>query len=329
MPSTSWNLNQRALRLTKPLEASQEDLRIAVLEIPDGGTIYDFGVNVPGSLQAGLELARVCMSGLAEIQLQSGDWYQGGWPTVAVRTDYPLAACLYSQYAGWQLALGKFFAMGSGPMRAAAHSEDLFKTLGYEETTDHAVGVLEGRKLPDEHVFATVSQKTGVLRNNLHLLIAPTASFAGTLQVVARSVETALHKLHELGFDVTQIVSGFGSAPLPPIGKDDLKAIGLTNDAILYGGRVTLWVEGELEQIERIGPLVPASASPAYGLPFLEIFEAAGRDFYKIDPHLFSPGELTIHHLPTGKSFRFGQVAPEVLNRSFDVAINTPGSPVP
>jgi len=326
---SSWNLNQRALRLTKPLEARQDDLRIALLEIPDGGTIYDFGVNVPGSLEAGLELARICMSGLADIQLQSSDWFQGGWPTVTVRTDHPLPACLYSQYAGWQLAVGKFFAMGSGPMRAAAHNEELFRTLGYEEPAEQAVGILEGRKLPDEHVFATVSSKTGVLRNNIRLLIAPTASLAGTLQVVARSVETALHKLHEIGFDVSQIVSGFGSAPLPPIGKDDLKAIGLTNDAILYGGRVTLWVTGELEQIERLGPQVPACSSPAYGQPFLDIFEAAGRDFYKIDPHLFSPGELTIHHLPSGKSFRFGRVAPDILARSFDVADNSSGSTAP
>jgi len=319
MPN-AWNLNQRAFRLTKTLEARQDDLRIAVLEIPDGGTIYDFGVNTRGSLEAGLELARVCMSGLAEIKLQSGDWYRGGWPTVTVQTDHPLAACLYSQYAGWQLAVGKFFAMGSGPMRAAAHAEELFRHLGYQETVEQTVGVLEGRKLPDEHVFAAISQKTGVLRDNIRLLIAPTASLAGTAQVVARSVETALHKLHELGFDVNQIVSGFGSAPLPPIAKDDLTAIGLTNDAILYGGRVTLWVEGELEPIERLGPQVPASASSAYGRPFLEIFEAAGRDFYKIDPHLFSPGELTLHHLPSGKSFRFGGVAPDILDRSFHLA---------
>lgn len=325
----AWNLNQRATRLTKPLEARQDELKIALLEIPDGGTIYDCGVNVRGSLEAGLELARICMSGLADIQLQPSGWFEGGWPGITVRTDHPLASCLFSQYAGWQLAVGKFFAMGSGPMRAAAHHEELFRHLHYQESAEQTVGILEGRKLPDEHVFAAVSEKTGVLRDHIRLLIAPTASIAGTVQVVARSVETALHKLHELGFDVTQIVSGFGTAPLPPVGRDDLKAIGLTNDAILYGGRVTLWVEGDLEQIERLGSQVPASASPAYGRPFLEIFEAAGRDFYKIDPQLFSPGELTLHHLPSGKSFRFGRVAPEILARSFDVAENSPGSSAP
>ena len=41
--------------------------------------------------------------------------------------------------------------------------------------------------------------------------------------MVARSVETALHKLHELKFDLNQIVSAFGTAPLPPVATKDLR----------------------------------------------------------------------------------------------------------
>ena len=67
-----------------------------------------------------------------------------------------------------------------------------------------------------------------------------TASIAGSVQVIARSVETALHKMHEIGFDLTQVRSGFGIAPLPPVAADDLVGIGRTNDAMLYGGEVTL-----------------------------------------------------------------------------------------
>ena len=65
------------------------------------------------------------------------------------------------------------------------------------------------------------------------------------MQVVARSVETALHKLHEIGYDLHNVVSGFGAAPLPPVAADDLVGIGRTNDAILYGGEVTLWVKDD------------------------------------------------------------------------------------
>jgi methenyltetrahydromethanopterin cyclohydrolase len=135
--------------------------------------------------------------------------------------------------------------------------------------------------------------------------------------VVARSLETALHKLHELKFDLKQIVSGFGAAPLPPVAKDELSAIGRTNDAILYGGRVTIWVIAEDDQLVEIGPKVPASASPDYGAPFGSIFERAGGDFYKIDPMLFSPAEIVLCNLKTGRSFAFGRVRGDVLYQSF------------
>ena len=86
-----------------------------------------------------------------------------------------------------------------------------------------------------------------------------------------------------------------------------MAAIGRTNDAILYGARVTLWVRGDDAALAAIGPKVPANSSPAFGKPFAEVFEAAGRDFYKIDPHLFSPAEITFCNLDTGKVQRFGK----------------------
>src|SRR6202008_1102498 len=102
----------------------------------------------------------------------------------------------------------------------------------------------------------------------LTLLAAPAASLAGNLQVVARSLETALHKLHELHFDLGQVVCGLGTAPLPPVPNEELSAIGRTNDAILYGGRVVLWVQADDGQLAEIGPKVPSSASADYGAPF-------------------------------------------------------------
>ena len=151
------------------------------------------------------------------------------------------------------------------------------------------------------------------------LAVAPTASQAGTVQVVARSVETALHKLHELEFDVSRVVSGFGSAPLPPVAEDDLSGIGRTNDAILYGGTVTLWVTGDDESLAEIGPRVPSSASEAHGQPFLTVFAEAGHDFYQIDPHLFSPAVIRFLNIDTGRVHNFGQVAPDILVESFGI----------
>jgi methenyltetrahydromethanopterin cyclohydrolase len=230
-----------------------------------------------------------------------------------------LAACLASQYAGWKISVGKYFAMGSGAMRAILGNEKIFEEMpSLKEPADVvvAVGVLETRKAPTEEVLAYLQQKLPKV-GKFHLAYAPTASLAGTIQVVARSLETALHKLHELKFDLSTIVSGYGVAPLPPIGGDDMKAIGWTNDAILYGGQVTLWVNAEDDILSTLGPKVPSRASSDFGKPFGEIFQAYQGDFYKIDPMLFSPAEITFVNLRSGRQFRFGQVEPDILRKSF------------
>jgi methenyltetrahydromethanopterin cyclohydrolase len=234
-----------------------------------------------------------------------------------VVTDVPVLACMASQYAGWQVQAGKFFAMGSGPMRAAYGQEELFNHIPGREKAPCAVGVLETRKLPDEAVVSYLAEKLSLPPQKITLLAAATFSLAGTIQVVARSLETALHKLHELKFDLSQVVSGFGTAPLPPVASDWLKAIGRTNDAILYGGRVVVWVRADDAQLAEIGPKVPSSASPDHGAPFAEIFARYEQDFYKIDPMLFSPAEIVFHNLTTGRAFSFGRTAPDVLRQSF------------
>ncbi|HBH53939.1 MAG TPA: methenyltetrahydromethanopterin cyclohydrolase [Planctomycetaceae bacterium] len=310
-------LNARAAHLVDQLLESPELLKVSAHSIAGGGRWIDCGLQAEGGLAAGLTLARICTAGLAEISIIPGEVAGSGWPHLQVSTDHPVAACLLSQYAGWQISVGRFFAMGSGPMRAMAAREELFQKLDYRESASQAIGVLEGRKIPDEGVLQYLAERTGLPASAITLLLAPTASLAGSVQVVARVVETALHKLHEIGFDVKRIRSATGTAPLAPVAKDDLTGIGRTNDAILYGGRVTLYVRGDDQSIAEMGPRVPAMASMAHGRPFLAIFAAAGNDFYKIDPHLFSPAEIVFQNLDTGHVHRFGKVMPEVLRHSF------------
>ncbi len=310
-------LNERAMRLADYAAANAAAMRIAVSTTTAGARIIDCGVKSPGSLQAGLTLARICTAGQAEIALAPGEVAGVPCPSVVVNSDAPVQACMASQYAGWQIAVGKFFAMGSGPMRAAYAREDLFQHIPGKESPVVAVGCLETRKLPDDAVVEHLSDELKLHANKLTLLVAPAASQAGNLQVVARSLETALHKLHELKFDLNQVVSGFGYAPLPPVAKDELSAIGRTNDAILYGGRVTIWVNAEDDQLAELGPKVPACASPDYGAPFASIFERYNHDFYKIDPMLFSPAEIVLCNLKSGRAFAFGRIRADVLHRSF------------
>ena len=310
-------LNERAQRLADHLAANAALYRVEPQQTTSGARLIDSGVKTEGGLQAGLSLTRVCLAGLADVALVPGHVGDLALPLVQVITDAPVLACMASQYAGWQVALGKYFAMASGPMRAAYGKEELYDQLPGREKAPVAVGVLETRKLPTDDVIVFLAEKLELPPSKLTLLVAPAFSMAGNLQVVARSLETALHKLYELKFDLSQVVSGIGIAPLSPVAADELSAIGRTNDSILYGGQATLWVRADDDQLREIGPKVPSSASPDHGAPFADIFRRYEMDFYKIDPLLFSPAMITFNNLRTGRSHVFGRLEVDVLKRSF------------
>lgn len=304
-------LNTRAGHITDYLAMAADEHRVRMSDVGPA-RVFDCSA---GGLGLGVQVARVCLAKLAEVAIVPDDRAE---LAVQVRTDHPVLACLASQYAGWQVKAGKYFAMGSGPMRAAAGREELFQHIPGRETPDRAVGVFETHKAPTDEAVAMIAERLPPSVRAIDLLFAPTESLPGTVQVVARSVETALHKLHELQFDVTKVVCGHGVAPLPPPAKDTLAAIGRTNDAILYGGRVTLWVRADDAELEAVGPRVPSSASKDHGAPFAELFARYG-DFYKIDPLLFSPAEVTLVNLTSGRAFRFGRTEPELVRQSFGV----------
>jgi methenyltetrahydromethanopterin cyclohydrolase len=311
MPS----LNQLACVRAGAIESQSGALRV-ISSLIAGAKILDCGIHAVGGIEAGLGLSRVCLADLADVALLPGDASSFDLPRVQVRTDQPVLACMASQYAGWQISVGKYFAMGSGPMRAIYGKEKLFDDIPGRETASTAVGVLETGKLPTEEVIAYLAERLRMPAESITLLVARTASIAGTLQVIARSLEMALHKLHELKFDLNQVVSGMGIAPLPPPAKDDLAAIGRTNDAILYGGQAVVWVQAEDDLLAEIGPKVPSSASPEFGALFGELF-ARYKDFYKIDPMLFSPAQILFCNQRSGRMHQFGRMDAEVLRRSF------------
>jgi methenyltetrahydromethanopterin cyclohydrolase len=115
---------------------------------------------------------------------------------------------------------------------------------------------------------------------------------------------------------VTRVVSGIGTAPLPPVAKDDLRAIGRTNDCVLYGGQAHYTIHASDDELQELAAKLPASASSDYGTPFYDIFKRYNGDFYRIDPLLFSPGEVWLTSVETGRTFHGGTLNPRVLQTS-------------
>lgn len=284
-----------------------------------GAKIIDAGVNCGGGLEAGLFLAKLCMGGLAKVRLTSiSEAEYGVSQGVWVQTDQPIMSCLGCQYAGWPVQTDDFFAMGSGPMRLARGREEVLGELKLSESVDVSVGVLESEVLPTEAALRRIADDCGVTLDALRIAVAPSTSIAGSIQVVARSIETALHKMHELKFDVSTIVSATGIAPLLPPAKrgDIVNGIGRTNDSILYGATVTLWVDHDDDELDDVIERVPSTASPDHGQPFAKIFKQYDYDFYKVDPLLFSPARVVVHNLRTGRTFHAGRIANGLLRES-------------
>jgi len=311
------SVNQLAQPLLQKLLQQADVLQLGVFMHETGCTIVDAGIQHAGSAEAGRLIAEICMGGLGAVTLQADDRFAGWSDAIAVTSTEPVLACLASQYAGWALSHEKFFSLGSGPARALAQREDLFKELAYVDSAGSTCIVLETDKVPPLAVIEKIVRDTKVAAENLTIILTPTTSIAGVVQIVGRVLEVALHKAHALHFPLENIVSGSGLAVLPPVAKDFMTAMGRTNDAILFGGHVNLQVRGDDAAAAKLAEDLPSCASKDYGKTFAEVFKFYEMDFYKIDPMLFSPAQVTVTNVDTGKVFTAGYLNADLINLSF------------
>ena len=312
------SVNLLSQPLVESLLSNAKALKLLVRQHETGATIVDAGITVEGSAEAGRAIAEICMGGLGRVMLKQSAAFVQHQSIISTYSQSPVLACLGSQYAGWSLQHDKFFSLGSGPARAIAQREDLFKELAYQDSAENTVLILETDKIPPTEIIEKVARDTKIKPQNLTFILTPTTSIAGATQVVARCLEVALHKLHTLHFPLNKIVEGVGSAPLPPVSGDFMTAMGRSNDAILFGGFVQLNVKCSDAEAEKLAHELPSNTSKDYGKPFADIFKAVNMDFYQIDPMLFSPAMVNITNMTTGNSFVAGMINEDLLNLSFN-----------
>ncbi|MDR6889736.1 MULTISPECIES: methenyltetrahydromethanopterin cyclohydrolase [Variovorax] len=316
------SVNLMARPMVERLLHDADALGLQVRRDESGVHIVDAGIAAPGTVEAGLRIGEICMGGLGHVGLRSGS-HAEGWPTwLDVRSSQPVLACLGSQYAGWSLSATKeetggkkFFSLGSGPARALAVKEKLFAELNYRDHANCGVLVLEVDRPPPRIVIDKLLRDCNLAAEALTLILTPTTSLAGTTQVVARVLEVALHKSHELGFALANIVDGAGTAPLPSPTADGVEAMGRTNDSILYGGRVHLTVRGEDQAARELARALPSRNSRDHGRSFAHIFKEVEYDFYKIDGALFAPAEVWVSNIDSGNTWHGGAPDMALLQR--------------
>ncbi|MEQ1622063.1 MAG: methenyltetrahydromethanopterin cyclohydrolase [Methylococcales bacterium] len=320
------SLNKLTQPLVKELIDNSEKLRVGVETLVNGSVIIDAGINALGGLEAGRIIAEICLGGMGKVTITHSP-ITTNWPlTVNVHTGNPVLGCLGSQYAGWSLSHEKYYALGSGPARALATKikdgkeepvEELYKELAYHDEADSTVLVIENDALPPIEIVEKVAAACKVDPSRLTIIVTPTSSLAGGVQVVARVLEVAMHKAHALHFPLENIIDGSGSAPICPPHPKFVKAMGRTNDAILFAGQVHIFVKGDDASAEKLARELPSSTSKDYGKPFADIFKQYDYDFFKIDAMLFSPASVIVTAVESGNSFRAGKLDNALLDQSF------------
>ncbi len=319
MSVSNLSVNELTKSLVELLKKDFSKFQIEVIQDASGVEIIDAGINTVGSVSAGMVISEICMGGLGKVSININHSLK--LPTwLTVRSEQPVLACLASQYAGWSLSVfseeskdKKFSCLGSGPARALANREEIFSELKYKDKSNCGVLTMEVSSFPPKAILNKIINDCSLKPTGLSLILTPTNSLAGTTQVVSRVLEVALHKAHSLGFDLDNIFEGIATAPLPAPGKDFMEAMGRTNDAILYGGTVHLFVKTSDEKCSQLAHKLPASNSKDYGKSFANIFKNVNYDFYKIDPQLFAPAEVWVSNLNTGKTWNSGQLNLDLL----------------
>ena len=320
--SENISINKAVKPLVEKLVENAELLNLGISTSEGGAKIIDAGINNTGCLESGRLITEICMGGLGRVSLSMNS-NTPNWPlSIHVHSTNPVLSCLASQYAGWNLSFVKeednFNALGSGPCRALALKEDLFKDLKYSDKFYSTVVVLEVDRNPPQEIIDKITSDCDVSEKNLTIILTPTKSLSGSVQVVGRVLEVGMHKLHEIGFPLNKVIDGFGSAPVPPPAPDFLIGMGRTNDAILYGGVVHLFVNVDDDEAYELAKRLPSSTSSDYGKPFADIFKEYKYDFYKIDKLLFSPAKVIVTTLKTGKTFTEGTVNNGLVDKSFN-----------
>lgn len=300
------NLNERSWEILQAILPMAADLHCRVIHPPCGSIVVDAGVQTPGSLEAGLRMAELSTAGLASVRIKPGCLRGKPIQLVEISTSQPYTACYLCQSANWSLK-APLNGMGSGPA-CLLGVPDVFPVPARTGEGSCAVLVLESARLPGDEECRRLAQTCGVPPQRLGVMVAPTASPTSSVQIAARSVETALHKLGHLHADLEMFASAVGLCPVAPVANSDLEAMGLCNDAVTFGASV--WLQASMPDDALLATLTeqaPSSTSPDYGQPFLEVLKKAG-NFYNIDAGIFAPAELTITNTTTGQVHHAGAV---------------------
>ncbi len=308
------SLNRMATELVDEAIDFADELAIDVYPLAGDAAVLDCGVETRGGVESGLLLAEMATAGLATVGTRVDEVAGAPLTHVELSTDHPALSLLCAGKAGWELSVGEFEGLGSGPARALVAEEDVFKRVGYRDEFDFAVLVVESDQLPDEAVAEHVAETAGVPGSGVFLPTFASASITGSVVGASRAAELAVYRLSELGYDPLDVLSVTGVAPVAPVAGDEATAMARVNDAVAYGGQAHLVVEEPFDRFDDVA----STAGEEYGTPFATIFEEADWDYSAVPREAYAPAQVTVS-VVGGETHTVGSTDESVLADAYSL----------
>ena len=315
------SLNQAAMEIISPILDDPERYGARLTRSAGGATIVDLGVAASGSWLGAKLWVEAAHGGMAEFTYGRMRVKDMELPTAEVIIDNPMLSVIACESGAWKLGEGQFVPIGSGPARAKARADRFAKRVEYSDPSPDVVLQLQMKQLPTDETLQFVADACGISQSHLVAMVAPSASLVGGVQVTSRSFEQAMISLgRNTNFDLSTIVYGYGSAPIPPVVDDEVLAMGRINDALVYGSSTGLWLRHpDDDEVRRTAESMAFSARAGddYGQSYADIYDTYGRSLFNIPARLDSPAHVTLTNILTGSVFSAGKIDEDRLYRTF------------
>ena len=317
-----FSVNQYAVEIVKEkILPYVEKLNCKTHILKNGATVIDMGVNMPGGYQAGKLFVEATIGGMGYVEFGRFKCGAIDLPSIDVYIDQPATATLSNQFSGWKMqmkegCLGNINPIGSGPARSLAYNDVFVKAWTYKDNHHECVFGAQTQVLPDESDAEDIAKQCGISPENVYILAARTGSLTGAIQICSRTVEASISRIQKKGFDISKVISGFGTCPIPPVIFDEVRAMDRTNTALLYGVDVKYTVDSTDEEILACIDQLPFSASKRFGEKFYDLFEEGKHDFYIVDKDIHTVARYTMNNIRTGNVFTAGEIREDMLEDS-------------
>ena len=329
------SVNEQSLKVVKEMMQREDSLDIDVIELKNHITIIDTGVNVKGGFKAAEYVTKAALCGFGEAKTIMAKYGSMHLPAVVAYTDLP--AIIAISYYVWpevmhppHVKTDEYSAWVSGPGKALKQKpEKVYAKLDYKDEGSVAVLLVQprGKQLPDESVAEKLANACGINPENLYLLVTPTNSIVGSVQVSARTMEDGFWRLTEyygISYDrVEEIMTLTPIAPVSP--KVFREPCPWADDMIRHGGVLHAWIYSkEGEDLQKMAEEMVIENNPkSFGKSFYQLaviekkYIGPEYDLVRLAEEGcgFVIAEACLYDTRVGRMYRAGRVHDNILEK--------------